>query len=97
MYAKGNFLEAETWYRKSLESKPDHLQAFLALAKLLSPDRTVEAEDLYKKAFKLDGDSPDVYIHYGKYFVFGCSVHYRTTVQKRFSLLAGEKGKQRQN
>ena len=67
MYAKGNFLEAETWYRKSLESKPDHLQAFLALAKLLSPDRTVEAEDLYKRAFKLDGDSPDVYIHYGKY------------------------------
>ena len=72
LFTKGNFLEAEFWYRKSLASKPDHLPAFLALAKLLSrlPGRTAEAEDLYRKAFKLEGDNPDVYVHYCKYLYF---------------------------
>ena len=68
LFAKGEFQEAELWYRKSLESKPDHLPAFLALAKLLSrsPGRVDEAEDLYKKAFELTPDNADVYIHYSK-------------------------------
>jgi thioredoxin-like negative regulator of GroEL len=52
-----------------LESKPDHIPAFLALAKLLSrsPGRIDEADDLYKKALQLERDNADVYIHYCKY------------------------------
>ena len=69
LFAKLSFHEAEFWYKKSLESKPDHLPALLALAKLLSnfPGRIKEAEDLYKKAFEVKRDSAEVYIQYGKY------------------------------
>lgn len=65
---KGNFQEAELWCRKSLESKPTHIPAFLALAKLVSrsPERSTEADDLYKKAMELEPKNADIYIHYGK-------------------------------
>jgi Tfp pilus assembly protein PilF len=69
LFKKGDFQEAELWYRKSLESKADHLPAFLALAKLLSrsPGRIREADDLYKKALELERHNADVYLHYCKY------------------------------
>ncbi|XP_014663753.1 PREDICTED: transmembrane and TPR repeat-containing protein 2-like [Priapulus caudatus] len=59
---------AEMWYRKALQTKPDHIPAHLTLAKLLyKTDRSREAEALFRGALRLAPDDSSVYQHYGQY------------------------------
>ncbi|KAJ8032021.1 Transmembrane and TPR repeat-containing protein 2 [Holothuria leucospilota] len=59
--------EAEFWYKKSLEAKPDHVPAHLTYANLLSKtNRGLQAENLLKEALVLDPSNANVYRHYGQ-------------------------------
>lgn len=60
-------LEAEKWYRKSLQAKADHIPAFLTLARLYQHQKNFEkAENLYRTALTIAPDDYSVYEHYGK-------------------------------
>ena len=59
--------EAETWYKASLSSKPDHVPAHLAYAQLLASRGEVElALSLYEQAMELEPENKVVYSHYSK-------------------------------
>ena len=62
------YAEAEKWYLKALETKPDHVPAYLTYGRLLSKDnRKEEAEEKFKKALSLGPDNPKTHQHYGVY------------------------------
>ncbi|KAJ6221197.1 hypothetical protein RDWZM_007009 [Blomia tropicalis] len=59
--------EAETWFRKSLSTKIDHIPAHLAFAKfLIAFNRTHEAEQLYRKALRINPNDTSIYNIYGQ-------------------------------
>jgi tetratricopeptide (TPR) repeat protein len=60
---KEEFIEAEKFYRKVIELKPDSARTYYKVAGLLSKDSTrkIEAEEHYRKAIELKSDDVSAY------------------------------------
>ena len=63
----GDLLQAERWYRKSLQVKPNHVPAYLTLAKLFQRiGKAGQAQECYDQALSLAPEDVNVLLHYGK-------------------------------
>lgn len=66
LHKLGQLHEAENWFQAALTEKPDHIPAHLTYARLLSQQsRTIEAEELYKNALRIEPDNHTIYHHLG--------------------------------
>ena len=66
-FKMGQFAEAESWYRKALSVKADHVPAHLTLAKLYAKaNRSSDAEQVFLGVQALAPNDSSVYQHYGK-------------------------------
>ncbi|KAG8226446.1 hypothetical protein J437_LFUL003438, partial [Ladona fulva] len=63
--------EAESWFRASLKSKPDHIPAYLTYARLLADNKTRkhEAEQQFLKALDIAPKDNTALHQYGRFLV----------------------------
>ncbi|XP_033629569.1 protein O-mannosyl-transferase TMTC2-like [Asterias rubens] len=64
----GKSEDAERWFKKSLEVKPDHVPAHLTYAHMLAKtNRAAEAETFLNKALEIDATNHNIYQHYDQF------------------------------
>jgi len=63
--------DAESWFKASLSSKPDHVPAHLTYANLLAQKGLYDAAaSWYTKALELEPENKEIYKHYSKKFLY---------------------------